>query len=167
LFNSLASPAPASKNSGNGKNTTWSYNNYSNSGGAPYFLGNGYNIGGQYSGIPNNAWIHIVFSLTTTGIGSVYFCPLTVTKFILAGYNGTAQVFTSGGQTYSSISNINDLRIFGEGYSGTSQAPYAKTTFTNPVETDNTTYYISDFYYFDAILTPEQLQYIHSNQRNS
>jgi hypothetical protein len=169
LFNSLASPVATSRNNGSAKNTCWYYNNWSNSGGIPYILGNGYNIGGNYNpGVPNNAWIHVVFSLSTTGVTKFYFCPLIQTQFPLAGYLATStMVFTGTGQTYSSVSGINDLRIFGVGYSGAAQAPYAKTTFTNPGETDNTTYYISDFYLFDAILTPEQLQYIHTNQKNS
>ena len=168
LFNSLASPVATSRNNGSAKNTCWNYNNWSNSGGIPYILGNGYNIGGNYNpAVPNNAWIHVVFSLSTTGVTKFYFCPLTQRQFPLAGYLGTSIVFTVTGQTYSSVSGINDLRIFGVGYSGAAQAPYAKTTFTSPGETDNTTYYISDFYLFDAILTPEQLQYIHTNQKNT
>jgi len=167
LFNSLASPVATGRNSGYAKNTCWNYNNWSNSGGIPYMLGNANNIGGFYNpGVPNNAWIHVVFSLSTTGVTKFYFCPLTQTQFVLAGYQGTSAVFTNT-QTYSSVSGINDLRIFGLGYSGAAQAPYAKTTFTSPSETDNTTYYISDFYLFDAILTPEQLQYIHTNQKSS
>jgi hypothetical protein len=160
LFNSLFSPAPTGSATTNGYMTTWIYNAYTgqNNGGAFYFMGNGYNIGGFSAGPPTSAWVHIVMSLTPTGAWSFYLVPLTTTTFpSTPNISGT-------GSTYTSATSINDLRIFGTGISGAVQAPYATTTFTS---SDSVTYYISDFYLFDGVLNRAQMQYLHSTQQYS
>ena len=159
FFNSSASPAPINRNSTYGSNITWMLNTTS-LGGIVFLPGAGINVGGQVTNIPNNTWLHIIFSLSTSGNYSIYYIPITTTTI-------PSLPSISGSTSYTSISNINDLRIFGEGYSGSAQSPYSTTTFTNPVETDAQTYYISDFYLFDSILDSAQLQYLHKTQQFS
>lgn len=163
FFYSNASPAPTTRNNANGFNTTWFLNTANGQGGGGFYLiGNGYNVGGNVAAPATNVWLHLVITITTSGVSNFYYVPVTTTTFPSSpSYTQTV--------TYSSTSNINDLRICGEGYnsSGTSQAPYSTTTFTTPVETDNATYSLSDFYLFDGVLNTAQLQYLHTTQQFS
>jgi len=128
-------------------------------GGIASMLGTGSNIGGNY-GFTINTWHHIVMTMTTSGAISYYFYPSS------SSVTGTS--FTGTG-TYSSSPGYSDFRIFGSNNAnGTGLGanftgfPYS---YLNTSKGNTTaTYYISDFYYFDAILTLAQIQWLHSNQ---
>jgi hypothetical protein len=156
FFNSLSSPAPTTTNSFYGFMTSWLYNSNSpGAAGIPYIFGSGANPGGP--GTVLNTWTHVVWTITTSGTYSGYYVPVTTTTF------PSTPNWSQGG-IYNSNTAINDLRIFGLGLSGAVQAPYATTTFTS---SDPVTYYISDFYLFDGVLSTSQMQYLHSTQQFS
>ena len=64
--------------------------------------------------------------------------------------------------TYVSNSGINDIRM-----GATGGAPGVTATPSYGVVNNNNAqgaFYMSDFFYFDAVLTVAQIQYLHSNQ---
>ena len=129
-------------------------------GGAPWNTGYGFTAA---------TWHHIVITVTTSGTVNYYMVPTTTAASSISGPSNTNTV------TYVSNSGYNDLRIFG-GINqnststtglGTSYAGYPYSylyTAIGNTTTNSGTQYMSDFYYFDAVLTLDQIKWLHSNQ---
>jgi hypothetical protein len=108
------------------------------------------------SGFPqtgNGTWVHYVATLTTAGVHTQWLC--TAENNILT--QGTT---TTGTASYIANSGINDIRLFSSG--GFNNASGTTSYSTSVSEEGNTS--IADFYYFDAVLTNEQISYLHNNQ---
>ena len=111
-----------------------------------------------------NTWHHHVITVDKSGAVKWYFVPSTTAGSSITGPN------TTNTTTYNSTPGFNDLRIFGaansngtgigSSYTGKPYS-YLNTTLGNTTSAD---LLMSDFYYFDAVLTLAQIQWLHSNQ---
>ena len=104
----------------------------------------------------NNVWHHIVLTFDKSGSAKLYMNPASTASSSITG-----PFLTSTG-TYVSNSGINDIRMGATGGA-------AGVTTTPSYGVVNNSYaqgafYMSDFYYFDAVLTVAQIQYLHSTQ---
>ena len=105
-----------------------------------------------------NTWHHLVITVTTSGAVSMYLNSTSVASASISGPGYTATV------TYASTSNIKDLRIFGSGSKLTTTPSYSSLSTDSWNTMSSYNHYMSDFYYFDAVLSLNQIRWLHSNQ---
>ena len=110
-----------------------------------------------------NTWHHYVTTVDTSGNVKWYLYPSTTASASITAPNVTNTT------TYTSSSGFDDLRIFGTANSngtgiGTTYTGYPYSYLNTTLGNSGTTMFISDFYYFDAVLTLAQIRWLHSNQ---
>jgi hypothetical protein len=138
-------------NTGFGTGPGFIINGPGNTGTDVYCFTSRWNTGYSFTA---NVWHHLVITMTPAGAVSMYLNSTSVASASISGpgFTGTA--------TYTSNSGINDLRIFGSGKSLSTTPSYGSSGGNMSV----VNHYMSDFYYFDTVLTLTQIRWLHSYQ---